>query len=133
MTTPANVADSTVLPDLLHGEERKVWSDGGYHPDRSNQRVSYEGPGHDLPANEAQALCGRVTKEEEPEQVERAGEGGTSVPHLEARLRLHGISTFRFFPPFTLLMQLLSAAKTKRLLNSRLSLLVAPCHRLALF
>ena len=30
MTTPANVADSTVLPDLLHGGERKVWGDGGY-------------------------------------------------------------------------------------------------------
>jgi IS5 family transposase len=43
-TTSANVADSTVLPDLLHGEERKVchptdedlsvgtpvWGDGGY-------------------------------------------------------------------------------------------------------
>jgi IS5 family transposase len=30
VTTAANVADSRVLPDLLHGEERKVWSDGGY-------------------------------------------------------------------------------------------------------
>ena len=30
VTTSANVADSTVLPDLLHGEERKVWGDGAY-------------------------------------------------------------------------------------------------------
>jgi IS5 family transposase len=30
VTTSANVADATVLPDLLHGEERKVWGDGGY-------------------------------------------------------------------------------------------------------
>ena len=30
VTTSANVADSTVLPDLLHGGERKVWGDGGY-------------------------------------------------------------------------------------------------------
>jgi transposase, IS5 family len=30
VTSSANVADSTVLPDLLHGEERKVWGDGGY-------------------------------------------------------------------------------------------------------
>ncbi len=29
-TTSANVADSTVLPDPLHGEERKVWGDGGH-------------------------------------------------------------------------------------------------------
>jgi transposase, IS5 family len=26
----ANVADMHMLPDLLHGEERKVWGDGGY-------------------------------------------------------------------------------------------------------
>ncbi len=30
VTTAANVADSCVLPELLHGEERKVWGDGGY-------------------------------------------------------------------------------------------------------
>lgn len=30
VTTLANVADSRVLPELLHGEERKVWGDGGY-------------------------------------------------------------------------------------------------------
>jgi transposase, IS5 family len=30
VTTSAIVPDSTVLPDLLHGEERKVWGDGGY-------------------------------------------------------------------------------------------------------
>jgi len=29
-TTAANVADKHMLPDLLHGEERKVWGDGGY-------------------------------------------------------------------------------------------------------
>jgi IS5 family transposase len=27
---PANVADSAVLPDLLHGEETRVWGDGAY-------------------------------------------------------------------------------------------------------
>jgi IS5 family transposase len=29
-TTAANVADKHMLPELLHGEERKVWGDGGY-------------------------------------------------------------------------------------------------------
>ena len=29
-TSAANVADMQMLPDLLHGEERKVWCDGGY-------------------------------------------------------------------------------------------------------
>jgi IS5 family transposase len=30
VTTSANVADSMVLPELLHGQERKVWGDAGY-------------------------------------------------------------------------------------------------------
>ena len=34
VTTAANVADSRVLPELLHGEERKVWGDGGYQGQR---------------------------------------------------------------------------------------------------
>ena len=29
-TTAASVADKHMLPDLLHGEERKVWGDAGY-------------------------------------------------------------------------------------------------------
>ena len=29
-TSAASVADKHMLPDLLHGEERKVWRDGGY-------------------------------------------------------------------------------------------------------
>ena len=30
VVTPANVADAVVLPDLLHGEETRVWGDGAY-------------------------------------------------------------------------------------------------------
>jgi transposase, IS5 family len=30
VTSAANVSDVHMLPDLLHGEERKVWGDGGY-------------------------------------------------------------------------------------------------------
>jgi len=30
LVTPANVADCTVLPELLHGEETRVWGDQGY-------------------------------------------------------------------------------------------------------
>ncbi len=33
VATPANVADSTVLPDLLHGKETRVWGDQAY-PDQ---------------------------------------------------------------------------------------------------
>src|SRR5262249_47719074 len=34
-TTPANVADSTVLPDLLHGNETRVWGDQAYRGQRA--------------------------------------------------------------------------------------------------
>jgi len=30
VATAANVADSAVLPDLLHGEERRMWGDHAY-------------------------------------------------------------------------------------------------------
>ena len=30
VATAANVADSSVLPDLLHGEETRVWGDQAY-------------------------------------------------------------------------------------------------------
>jgi len=33
--TPANVADSTVLPDLLHGNETRVWGDQAYRDQRA--------------------------------------------------------------------------------------------------
>ncbi|HEX3660768.1 MAG TPA: IS5 family transposase, partial [Acidobacteriaceae bacterium] len=33
-TTAASVADKHMLPDLLHGEERKVWGDGSYQGQR---------------------------------------------------------------------------------------------------
>ena len=34
VVTPANVADSVVLPELLHGEETRVWGDGAYQGQR---------------------------------------------------------------------------------------------------
>jgi IS5 family transposase len=34
VATPANVADSSVLPDLLHGEETRVWGDQAYRGQR---------------------------------------------------------------------------------------------------
>jgi IS5 family transposase len=35
VATPANVADSTVLPDLLHGKETRVWGDKAYRGQRA--------------------------------------------------------------------------------------------------
>lgn len=35
VATPANVADGTVLPDLLHGRETRVWGDQAYRGQRA--------------------------------------------------------------------------------------------------
>src|SRR6516225_4114357 len=35
VATPANVADSTVLPDLLHGKETRLWGDQAYRGQRA--------------------------------------------------------------------------------------------------
>ena len=56
-TSAASVADKLMLPDLLHGEERKVWGDGGYHGQRyaiGRRRVS-------ATHGEKSKLGGRIT------------------------------------------------------------------------
>jgi hypothetical protein len=35
VATPANVADSTVPPELLHGKETRVWGDQAYRGQRA--------------------------------------------------------------------------------------------------
>ena len=35
VATPANVADSTALPELLHGQETRVWGDQAYRGQRA--------------------------------------------------------------------------------------------------
>jgi IS5 family transposase len=35
VATPANAADSTVLPELLHGHETRVWGDQAYRGQRA--------------------------------------------------------------------------------------------------
>lgn len=35
VATAANVADATILPDLLHGDERRVWGDQAYRGQRA--------------------------------------------------------------------------------------------------
>ena len=34
VVTPANVSDAAVLPELLHGEETRVWGDRAYQGQR---------------------------------------------------------------------------------------------------
>jgi IS5 family transposase len=46
-TSAANVSDVHMLPDLLHGEERKVWGDGGYQGQtKAIRQGRVQGSGH---------------------------------------------------------------------------------------
>ena len=86
-TSAASVADKHMLPDLLHGEERKVWGrrwisgTGRSHPAGGSASARY-----DQPESALQEFCGRVAKSQEPGEGQSASEGGTSVPDTEAHL-----------------------------------------------
>ena len=63
-TTAASVADVHMLPDLLHGEERKVWGDGGYQGQADAIRAA---------APEAQDMtCRRTRYNDSVDQLQRA-------------------------------------------------------------
>jgi len=60
VATAANVADSTVLPDLLHGEETRVWGDQAY---RGKTQVIKEcAPGRKTTRTVATAIRTGLTK-----------------------------------------------------------------------
>ena len=52
-TSAASVADKHILPDLLHGDERKVWGYGGYQGQTEANRAA---------APKAQDITRRRTK-----------------------------------------------------------------------
>jgi IS5 family transposase len=75
VATPANVADSTVLPDLLHGSETRVWGDQAYRGQRAvirqhapraqdfiNRRYRHRG------------VVDAVERAKKPHQIEGAGQ-----------------------------------------------------------
>ena len=76
VATPANVADSTVLPELLHGRETRVWGDQAYRgPGRGDPATRPQGQRlHQPPLSPARrGRPGRAQKE--PHQVEGKGPG----------------------------------------------------------
>ena len=64
VTTAANVADSRVLPALLHGDKRKVWRDGGY---QGQTKAIQEGA-----PNGKDMRCKRTRYKNRVDQLERA-------------------------------------------------------------
>ena len=89
-TTAASVADKHMLPDLLHGEERKVWGDGGYQGQGEAIRQGGSArPGYDHAGRgNTRTLWTSYRQKQEPGEGQSASEGRTSVPDPEARLRI---------------------------------------------
>src|SRR6516164_8061635 len=89
VATPANVADSTVLPDLLHGNETRVWGDQAYRGQRAvirrhapraqdfvNRRYRHRG------------VVDEVERAKKSYQVQSAGQGRTFDRGHQAGVRL---------------------------------------------
>jgi IS5 family transposase len=74
VATPANVADSTVLPDLWHGRETRVWGDQAYRGQHDDPPAGFEGARlHQSPLL-VPRRGGPGRADEKPHQVESAGQ-----------------------------------------------------------
>src|SRR6266702_584489 len=89
VATAANVADSVVLPDLLHGEETRVWGDQAY---RGQTAVIREcAPQAQDCTHRRYRYKNRIERSgagEEPHQVDGGLEGGARVCGDDAEVRI---------------------------------------------
>ena len=96
-SSAASVSDVHMLPELLHGEEKKVWGDAGY---QGQTEAIHEGrapgAGHDQPSRENQGRCGRRREAQESREGAGAREGGVAVSRVEARLWIYEGALSRF-------------------------------------
>ena len=89
VATAANVADSTVLPELLHGEETKVWGDQAYRGQtEAIHEVRATGAGPDQPTLSLQRPHRRRRARAQPDEVAGALQGGARVSDHEAEVRV---------------------------------------------
>ena len=88
-TSAASVSDVHMLPDLLHGEEKKVWGDAGYQGQTEAIHAA---------APDAQEMTSRRTSSRTQSMrwsgartapKQRTFQGGVALPHPEARVRIH--------------------------------------------
>ena len=88
VATPANVADSTVLPRLLHGNETRVGRPGVSRPAGSDPPARTTRAGLCQPPLSPSRYRGRGRAGEKPDQIKGAGESRASDRHHQADLRL---------------------------------------------
>jgi len=91
VATPANVADSTVLPDLLHGNETpRVGRPSLSRPAGGDPPARPASAGLRQPPLSPSRHRGRGRADEKPHQIKSAGQGGASDRGHQAGLRLRG-------------------------------------------
>ncbi len=88
VATPANVADSRVLPELLHGRETRVWGDQAYRGQRAV--IRHKAPRARDFTNRRYRHRGlvNVIERAKPYQIEGAGQSGASDRGHQAGVRL---------------------------------------------
>jgi IS5 family transposase len=89
VATPANAADGSVLPELLHGKETRVWGDQAYRGQRAViRRHAPRGPRLHQPPLPAPRRRRRGRAGEKSYQVQSAGQGRTCDRRHQAGVRL---------------------------------------------
>ena len=86
--SPANVADSRVLPELLHGRETRVWGDQTYRGQRAVIRQCAPRTRLHQPPLSPSRRRGRSRAGEEPHQIEGASQGRASHRGHQTGVRL---------------------------------------------
>ena len=89
VATAANVADSTVLPELLHGEETKVWGDQAYRG--QTEAMQQVAPGAQDMTHKQYRYKNRVDeiqRAKKPHEVTSTVESGARVWGNEAEVRV---------------------------------------------
>jgi hypothetical protein len=88
-STAASVSDVHMLPDLLHGDEKKVWGDAGYQG--QTEAIHQASPdAQDMTSRRVKTKAGADEAEKRKNRTKSAGagQGGVALPRAEASLRL---------------------------------------------
>ena len=88
-TSAASVSDVHMLPDLLHGEEKKVWGDGGYQG-QTDVIHSVAPEAQDMTCRRTHIRTAWMKKSGARTGISQgAGQGGMALPYLEARVWIY--------------------------------------------
>ena len=96
-STAASVSDVHMLPELLHGGEKKVWGDAGYQG--QTDAIHQVAPGaQDMTSRRVKTKAGVDEAEKRRNRTKARGksQSGVVLPHPQTRVRLHPGALSRF-------------------------------------